>query len=121
CARWLVTYQAFTLGGGQGATSARYKKHPNLRHAPAALGALALLQGETLFQTLLLNLVPYTDREPMPSGHDDQPLWQRDEFPWPKEHGPPGYLTYLTWPMRCLRLRPEATDDGWVVRSVDVA
>lgn len=121
CARWVVTYQAFTLGGGQGATSARYGKHPNLRHAPAALGALVLLRGETLFQTLLLNMVPFTEREPFPGGSEDRPLWERDEFPQPAESPPPGYLAYLTWPIRCLRLRPEETIDGWAVRWVDVA
>jgi CRISPR system Cascade subunit CasA len=121
CARWVVTYQAFTLGGGQGATSARYGKHPNLRHAPAALGALALLRGRNLFQTLLLNMVPYTDREPFLSKDDDCALWQRTEFPEPRESSQPGYLAYLTWPIRCLRLRPEATEGGWVVRYADVA
>jgi CRISPR system Cascade subunit CasA len=119
-ARWLITHQAYSLGGGKGATSERYGRHPNFSQAPPAAGASIFLQGSSLFETLLLNLVPYDAGAASPTGRADRPLWERDFWPPPITRVPDGYLDYLTWPNRCVRLHPERVR-GEVGGSLPVA
>lgn len=71
-ARRLVGNQVFALGGGVGATSNLFGKHPNLTHAPLAGGVTALLAGDTLFETLMLNLLVYSP-EASPGGRTAPP------------------------------------------------
>lgn len=111
CARWLVANQAFALGGGAGVTSPMFGEHPYLAHAPLVGGVLAVLKGEDLFRTLMLNLLRYDEGEPVPSPNglvEDVPAWERDvpvskPGPWTCR----GWLDLLTWQSRCIRLVPE--------------
>ncbi len=119
-ARWLVANQVYGLGGGQGPTSAKWGKHPYACHAPAAVGANLFLVGDSLFQTLVLNLVP-ANRRQAPLDEPGQPLWRRDGFGRPQRRVPDGYLDYLTWPSRCIRLLPAEQDGQTVVRQAYVA
>ncbi|HAZ64302.1 MAG TPA: type I-E CRISPR-associated protein Cse1/CasA [Armatimonadetes bacterium] len=115
-ARWLLTHQLFSLGGGNGPISPRYGKHPNLRTAPAALGVTVFVQGETLGQTLLLNLAPRrTQAEPL-----GQPIWEC-AFPAPRKHTVSGLLGRLTWPNRTVRLVTDATSTDAVVTGIYTA
>lgn len=118
CARWLVTTQAFAIGGGNSAQSNAYT-HPRFYDAPAAKAACILLKGTNLFRTLVLNLVRYTDREPIPrvGGHKEEcPAWERCR-PLPPDGRPAyGYLDYLTWQSRCVHVRPEMDGGQWRVR-----
>jgi CRISPR system Cascade subunit CasA len=68
-----------------------------------------LTLGEDLFETLWLNAVICTDRRPIPDSGEDQPLWERDQRREPVKQGtvPDGYLDYLTWPSRRIRLLPD--------------
>lgn len=120
-ARWLVAHQLYGLGGGQGPTSPKHGKHPYASHAPAALGANVFLCGETLFQTLLLNLMPVDDPVLGTSMELGLPLWRREAFPGPQVRHPDGYLDYLTWPNRCVRLMPAIDGERPVVRQVYTA
>ncbi len=113
-ARMLVAAQVFGLCGTKGPTM-------QFTDAPCARGVIFLVQGETLFETLALNLVRYTDDAPLPRWPDDRPAWEMDDPFTPDRSVPRGYLDYLTWQNRRVLLLPEATTDGVVVRQVTIA
>lgn len=103
-ARALVTTQAFAVGGG-------VSKPFNLVSAPVTPRIACLLTGAALVDTLVANLVRYQpgSESPMPSASDDAPCWERDEDPQPRKDGtvPSGWLDYLTWQPRAIRLMPD--------------
>ncbi len=101
-ARWLVTLQAYDTGGQK----TGYEKSP--ASSQTSLGSYfgcALLEGDTLRRTLLLNLVAYRPDEGRPTGTGpaDRPAWEDDEVHRP-DPGPPrpplGLTDALTWPSR---------------------
>ena len=108
-ARMLVTTQAFALGGGN-------SKPFYLSDAALTRGFTVQIEGETLFQTLMLNLVIYNDHLPMPRTAGDLPAWEQDEVATPDKDGtsPAGYLDYLTFLSRRVHLIPDA--EGTVSR-----
>jgi len=96
-ARRLVTVQAFTIGFG---ISHKFKQEIfHFRDAPCARGALFLVQGNNLFQTLLLSMRQYPhSRSRLPdNANEDKPVWEMDDPFKPKRDAPLGYLNYLTW------------------------
>lgn len=101
-ARALIAEQAFAIGGGKselGYTSS----------APAAGGVLVLVQSECLFGTLLLNLFPHgTDYEDYfdTDVKTDRPSWEADSRPILGHSSASGYLDYLTWQSRSVKLHP---------------
>jgi CRISPR system Cascade subunit CasA len=99
-ARWLVAYQASALGGTAGGGRGSHLD------APLARGVVLLLRGRTLLETLLLNLVEYTQEQPLPRRHD-QPAWARDSEPCDHQRPYAGYLDYLTWQSRAIHLLPD--------------
>lgn len=113
---WLVAHQAFALGGlvsfepGQAADRAADA-------APLTKGALCLFVGDTLFQTLMLNMHRYhpADEEPFPVRGDDLPAWERDVGPRAEDRAPTGYLDLLTWQSRRIRLQPDLDPSGGIV------
>jgi len=106
-AQLLIAYQAFAVGGG-------VSKPFNLCHSPLISqgGYLILIVGENLFQTLCLNLLVSTSSTPIPSSASDTPIWERSTLPAPDEKRtvPLGYLDYLTWQSRRVRLLPHEGD-----------
>jgi CRISPR system Cascade subunit CasA len=127
-ARDLVAYQAFAIGGG--VSQPFYFSHSPLA---AAGGYLVLALGDDLFETLCLNAVNYTERQPIPRCDGDPPLWERNQRREPRKQGtvPDGYLDYLTWPSRRIRLLPDEDSEqltfsrmkmlqGLVMADVDV-
>jgi CRISPR system Cascade subunit CasA len=114
--RWLVTAQSFALGGGVGATSNRFGKHPNFTHAPMVGGAAVFGIGANLFRTLLLNLLPFDSG----TAHreTDRPVWEHDRIDKPCERIPRGVLDFLTWRSRAVRLLPSSQDGGTTVASM---
>jgi len=107
-ARVLLATQSFALG---------YQKFTD---APCAKGVIFFARGDSLFETLMLNLVRYPDDEVMPSDpENDRPAWEIDDPFAPDRSVPRGYLDYLTWQNRRLKfLKPEQTPHGLVVRQV---
>ncbi len=105
-ARLLITAQSFAFG---------FRK---FKDGPAARGVNFFLLGETLFHTLLLNLIRYDAGKPMPIIEQDLPAWEQDDPFDPPRTKPLGYLDYLTWQARQILLRPEAETD--TVRLVQV-
>jgi len=104
-ARLVVATQTYAVGGG-------VSKPFNFSHAPGLAGVIIFTRGDTLFETLLLNMPLYNRESPMPSHREDLPVWEREAPPEP-EHAPPaGYLDYLTWQSRRLRLMPDEGENG---------
>jgi CRISPR system Cascade subunit CasA len=101
-ARWVVTMQASGIGMGP-----PFNPYPT---GPQVGAMLVMPQGRTLFETLIFNLIKYTDEEPIPANGGDKPIWECDENPFPphpKTFYLPGYLGYLTWQSRTIHLLPE--------------
>lgn len=106
-ARFLVAFQAFDFGGTKADGSAQT--------APLLQSAIALIKGENLFETLLLNLHRYNsaDEEPFPFNYaKDLPAWERDAETQAVERLPDGYVDLLTWQARRISLQPEQSADN---------
>lgn len=108
----LLAYQAYAAGGRiQGEAS-------SFRSGPLRAGYLVTLQGATLHQTLLLNLVVYRpgSDEPLPTGLEDLPVWE-GSLPAPSvARLPRGWLDVLSWLSRRVRLVPEGPPEEPFVR-----
>jgi len=115
-ARVVVAEQAFAVGGGKSDTG-------STTHAPLVSGAVVLARGNTLFETLWLNLTTYDGEErPVASEPEDAPVWERPPVdPHRMPPTPSGYLDYLTWQGRTLRVIPETENEKVVVRRVSYA
>lgn len=103
-ARYLVALQATALGGL--VTFRRGEsEHRSADAAPLANSATILVRGETLRQTLLLNLHRYDGVQyPFQGQHADRPAWERDTPTRPGDREVDGYLDLLTWQSRQVRL-----------------
>lgn len=112
-ARYLVAFQAFAVGGGASTLF-------NLSDAPLARDYTVLVRGDSLFETLVLNMVPYTEDRPFPRLGADLPWWELDTHAAPDKAGtyPIGYLDYLTWQSRRVHLIYDA--DAGVVCECQV-
>ena len=106
-ARHVLVAHAFGLAGTKG----RYLQFTD---SPWARGVIFLVQGQTLFQTLALNLMRYPDaeRRGVPDTPEDRPYWEAEDPSQPERGVPLGLLDYLTWPNRHIRLEPEPTLEG---------
>lgn len=112
-ARMLVAAQSFGLAGLAGPGL------PNFTDAPCSRGIVFLVQGGNLFETLMLNMLPYpTDDATMPHRSEDRPAWEMDDALQPDRSRPLGYLDYLTWQNRRVRLIPEVVRGKVVVRDM---
>jgi CRISPR system Cascade subunit CasA len=112
-ARALVTSQTFGLGGLSGVRNVSFVD------GIGAQGIIFLAEGDTLFETLLLNLVPYPTKDDVlyTSPETDVPAWDAED-PFAPRSEPRGYLDLLTWPNRRIMLLPEHTEAGVVVRQM---
>jgi CRISPR system Cascade subunit CasA len=102
-ARVLLATQNFSFGGGY---------HGEHSYAPCTFGALFMVIGENLRETLLLNLTRYPDKE---DSSDDRPAWEmEDAYDLNRTH-PFGKTDYLTWHNRRIRLAAEITQSGEIL------
>lgn len=118
-ARLLVAYQAFAVGGLVTSEKGQNRSlYGSADMAPMTKGAATLVRGDTLFQTLMLNLHQYNadDEEPFPfDPAKDIPAWDRLEGPQRIDRAPNGYVDLLTWQSRLIRLKPETDAQGRTV------
>ena len=85
-ARAVVAAQDFGLAGLSGLPQ-------KFTDGPCARGVIFLVQGDTLFETLMLNMLRYpTEDEVMPHYPDDCPAWEMDDPFTPDRSRPSGYL-----------------------------
>ncbi len=112
-ARALVSAQSFGLAG---------PCNPKLKlyftDGTAARGIIFMAEGNTLFETLLLNLIEYPAQQPISTGENDCPAWEMDNPYADEREIPHGYLDYLTWQNRKILLTPVQTTGGIVVREM---
>ena len=109
--RALVGNQAFAIGGGRSPSSERFGPHPNRSHGPLIGGVTVLLKGDSLFETLMLNLLTYSEYGDLPlrKSPEDMPAWERDSVNPPGERVPEGWLDTLTWQSRYVLFIPDDT------------
>jgi CRISPR system Cascade subunit CasA len=111
-ARLLVASQTFGLAGLSGI---RQVSHTD---AICTRAIVFLVQGESLFETLMLNLGPYPPGwVPLTAGAD-RPAWEADDPFEPDRAWPLGYLDHLTWHNRRVLLFPEEANGAPVVREM---
>ena len=87
------------------------------RAAPLVRSVVVLNKGNDLFETLMLNLLAYNpeDEEPFPFDRNkDIPAWEHSEHTRPLARSPHGYLDWLTWQSRRIRLKPSVKENGEV-------
>jgi CRISPR system Cascade subunit CasA len=111
-ARALIAAQTFALGGGKSGIP------QNFTDAPWARGVVFLVKGDTLFETLMLNLSRYPDDELTVDPSGDCPSWEMDDPLQPPRSIPQGHLDYLTWYARRVLLIPESMHKGVIVRRM---
>ncbi len=105
-ARHLVAIQNYALTGR---LSSAYPVAGNL-----VKGAMILLKGNSLFDTLLFNLL-VTNGELstcIPSSKEDKPAWELENVTSCCVRPVNGYVDYLTWQSRMLRLIPDERELG---------
>ncbi|MFF5309777.1 MULTISPECIES: type I-E CRISPR-associated protein Cse1/CasA [Streptomyces] len=103
-ARWLITTQAYDTSG----TKQPYR---TVRHSEGGLGnryACVLVEGRSLHETLLLNLLLYNPDAELPprTTPGDRPVWEEHLPPGPEPdiRSPRGWTDLLTWPSRRILL-----------------
>ncbi len=110
--RSLLVVQAFSSSGTAGMAP------KDSSNAPWADSLLFWGEGSTLFETLLLNLIPHSYLDGIRTTSKDRPIWETDSPFEPARDAPLGIADYLTWPNRALCLIPEESNSGLVVRRV---
>lgn len=112
-ARAVITAQTFGLGGLSGVPRVSFEDSIGAR------GILFLVQGNNLFETIMLNLVRYPpDENVFPDqSSKDKPAWESDN-PFKSRDKPLGYLDYLTWQNRRILLLPEVEGERIVVKKM---
>jgi CRISPR system Cascade subunit CasA len=92
------------------------QRRVNFTDSIFARGVIFWARGDTLFETLMLNLVQYPDHQTMRHTSCDAPVWELAD-PFEPRETPLGYLDYLTWSNNRTQLIPAETADGVVVRE----
>ncbi|MEI7989660.1 MAG: type I-E CRISPR-associated protein Cse1/CasA [Chloroflexota bacterium] len=116
-ARAVVTLQAFGLGGLSGLEQ-------KFTDSTCTRGVIFMLEGDTLFETILLNLLKYDEENPGDGVYrspKDQPAWEMDDPYKPERQTPLGYIDYLTWQSRRVLLFPELYAGGVRVGKMTLA
>jgi len=101
----ITSLRAFYVGQSSGNRSAV--------NTPTINAANVIVRGGSLKQTLMFNLMQYNPSSEIPSAveGDDLPSWETSYAGKPQKTVPQGYISYLTFPWRRLRLFVE---DGGV-------
>ena len=88
---------------------------------PCVRDVLFFAEGTSLFETLVLNLIEYSDNYPLLNSKNDRPAWEMNNPYEPNRQIPYGYLDFLTWQDRRIRLVAENTADGIRVQQMALA
>nr|WP_281269694.1 type I-E CRISPR-associated protein Cse1/CasA [Phytoactinopolyspora halophila] len=113
-ARWLVTVQAYDPGG----LKTPFTKVKQSQRAPCNNFGTVVVEGDTLKETLLLNLVLHEPdaNEPKHTSSADRPSWEAEPpSPEPEKRVTKGWLDVLTWQSRRVLLHRTSDEDGATV------
>jgi CRISPR system Cascade subunit CasA len=116
-AQLLIAWQAFSLGGMSSASISNDKYY---KDSPFARGILFLNKGQSLYETLMLNLTS-ADHDPLKGQSVDRPTWEMDDPFLTDQYDPAGMLDFLTWQSRRILLIPEVFYGQIGVRSIFIA
>lgn len=119
-ARELLTAHLFRSGGGKSGQESPYFVDGLLRS-----GVIFFAQGRNLFETFMLNLLPYPSETYFPTTSDDKPIWEKDNPAYRQRKEMQvlplaGYLDYLTWQTNHIYLFPEVLNGYVVVRQFQI-
>lgn len=116
-ARSLVAAQAYRVGGLVARSAG---EPPSSAAAPLVAGAVTLLRGENLWETLTLNTLVYAPggSAPIPSLERDAPAWESDLEARPGKRTPNGWLDLLTWQSRRIALIPVGNERQVIERVI---
>ena len=118
-ALYLLSRQAYAIGFG--------KSQPfYFTDATLTRGLTVLVMGDSLFETLALNLLVYDRLRPLPRQGDDLPAWEQEPPAEPNQSGTQlrGYVDYLTWLSRRVHLVPkddETVEQCQVMQNLKLA
>lgn len=98
-ARRLIGSQVMALGGRIAGSA------ESALAGPFATSVTFLLLGDSVFETLVLNLLVYDGKRPIPSSASDAPSWEQD-IASAGARAPAGHLDLMTWRPRRFRLVP---------------
>ncbi len=112
-ARVLVAGLAYGLAGLSGIQQ-------KFTDGTCAGGIVLLIEGDSLKQTLLLNMIQYPPNNDRFQIHTakDAPAWEMADPFMPDRKYPLGYLDYLTWQNRRVLFFPEKPNQDVVVRNM---
>lgn len=102
----VLNAHAYALGGIHKKSSNLFGYQQNCSHGTSVNGYQIFIGGETLFETQLLNTLLYGGNRPMPVTGNDAPHWEKPSVLF-GEGVPNGYLDYLTFQGRHIRLVPD--------------
>lgn len=118
-ARWLVAFQSFALGGLITTEEGRKAQDGSADAGQLVKSAVVIATGDTLFQTLMLNLVHYSADDDAPFAFKpeaDLPAWEREDDQQLQRHEfdrrYDGYVDLLSWQSRRVRLVAERDREG---------
>jgi CRISPR system Cascade subunit CasA len=104
-ARMLLTVHLYGFSG-------RVSGPAYFSDGPCVRDILFFAEGSCLFETLVLNLVEYNDNYPFQTTANDAPAWEMSDPHKPDRRIPYGYLDFLTWQDRKIRLVATHSNDS---------
>lgn len=119
----LITIQNSGLKGTNKKTTDLLGYQESFSDAQLVNGAVLLLKGRTLYETIVLNLLPRTGNDPIWNSPADCPVWELPPDA-PVQAGNTnvrGYLHLLTPLCRHIRLTPEKIKGKVAVRRIHIA
>lgn len=122
-ARYLLATHNFAASGLNPNRTPKIEKYGRAEYsvtaAPFNRGAVVVVNGDTLFETLMLNLCVYDPDQAKPVAGNaklDRPAWESEKPPVIETRRPYGWTDLLTWQSRRLLLKRDESDlvDGVV-------
>ena len=110
-ARALLLVQTFSIAGGNGLAPSESSD------APWSRGVVFLAEGDTLFETLMLNFMSEAQGGFYQIARD-LPVWETENPFRPDRDVPLGFADYLTWPIRKIYLMPQQANGRISVSEV---
>ncbi len=116
----IIAMQTFDVCGYVAAENKEGKESANETHLMQT--AIALMRGDNLFETLMLNFIRYDGENGEPFSFESQkdlPAWEREGPTRSEERLMRGYADWLTWQGRRLRLRANGNAEKMEVKIFD--